>query len=149
MKRLYLDTSVFCFDKEFMEWTLKLIEEIKMGLKTVVISDLTLKELKEASINIRNLVNEIPEEYKEYVTLNDEAYKLAEHYIEEGIVSEVNRVDAQHIAIATVNKIDVLVSWDFRHIVNTTKMQLYNYVNLKYNYPQLEIKSPRELLSKT
>jgi len=53
----------------------------------------------------------------------------------EGVVSEGYLVDAQHIAIATVNRIDVLVSWNFRHIMNLTRIRLYNSVNLKYGYP--------------
>jgi hypothetical protein len=55
-------------------------------------------------------------------------------------------VDSQHIAIATVNRVDILVSWNFKHIVNLTKIRLYNSVNLKYGYPLLEIRSPREII---
>ncbi len=145
MIKVYVDTSVFggCFDAEFEEWSNKLLEEFKLGLKVVVISDLTLKE---PATNVRNLVEEIPEEHKEYVILNDEARGLARHYIEEGVVSEGYLVDAQHIAIATVSRVDVLVSWNFKHIVNLSKIRLYNAVNLKYGYPLLEIRSPREML---
>ena len=148
MIKVYVDTSVFggCFDAEFEEWSNKLIEEFKLGFKLLVISDLTLKELEEAPPNVRSLTEEIPEKHKKLVILNDEARGLARHYIEEGIVSEKYLVDAQHIAIATVNRVDVLVSWNFRHIVNLTKIRLYNSVNLKYGYPLLEIRSPREVL---
>jgi len=148
MIKVYVDTSVFggCFDAEFEEWSNKLIEEFKLGLKVLVISDLTLKELEEAPLNVRNLVEEIQEEHREYVILDDEARELARHYIEEGVVSEGYLVDAQHIALATVNRGDILVSWNFRHIVNLTKIRLYNSVNLKYGYPLLEIRSPREVL---
>lgn len=125
MIEVYVDTSVFggCFDAEFEEWANKLMEEFKLGLKVVVLSDLTLKELEEAPLSVRSLVEVIPEEHKEYVILNDEARDLAHHYIEEGAVTEGYLVDAQHIAIATVNRVDVLVSWNFRHIVNLTKDQ--------------------------
>ena len=148
MVKVYVDTSVFggCFDAEFEEWSNKLMEEFKLGLKVVVISDLTLKELEDAPPDVRSSVDEIPKEQKEYVILNDEARVLARHYIEEGAVSERYLVDAQHIGIATVNRVDVLVSWNFRHIVNLTKIRLYNSVNLKYGYPLLEIRSPREVL---
>jgi len=71
---------------------------------------------------------------------------IARHYIEEGVVSEEYLVDAQHIAIATVSRVDVLVSWNFKHIVNLSKIRVYNSVNLKYGYPLLEIRSPREVL---
>jgi len=148
MIKVYADTSVFggCFDAEFEEWSNKLMEEFKSGLKVVVISDLTLRELEEAPPNVRGLVEEIPEEHKEYVILNDEAGELARHYIDDGVVSEKYLVDAQHIAIATVNRVDVLVSWNFRHIVNLTRIRLYNSVNLKNGYPLLEIRNPREVL---
>ena len=146
--RVYTDTSVFggCFDIEFEEWSNRLIEEFRLGLKVVVISDLTLRELEEAPSNVRSLVEEIPREHKEFVILDDEAIELAHRYIEERVVTEEHLVDAQHIAIATVNKVDVLVSWNFRHIVNLTKIRLYNSVNLKYGYPLLEIRSPREVV---
>jgi len=80
------------------------------------------------------------------VVLNEEARKLAEYYIKEGIVSEKYLVDAQHIAIATVYKVDVLVSWNFKHIVNLQKIKQYNAINLKYGYTLLEIRSPREVI---
>lgn len=148
MIKVYVDTSVFggCFDVEFEEWSNKLIEEFKAGLKVLVISDLTLKELEGAPPNVRNLVEDISGGHKEYVVLNDEARGLARHYIEEGVVSEGYLVDAQHIAIATVSRVDVLVSWNFKHMVNLSKIRLYNSVNLKYEHPLLEIRSPREVL---
>jgi hypothetical protein len=78
--------------------------------------------------------------------LDDEAKELAYHYIEEEVVTEKFLVDAQHIAIATVNRVNVLVSWNFKHIVNLKKVRLYNSVNLKYGYHLLEIRSPVEVL---
>ena len=69
MIKVYVDTSVFggCFDAEFEEWSNRLIEEFKAGFKVLVISDLTLKELEGAPPDVRNLVEEIPEENREYV----------------------------------------------------------------------------------
>ena len=55
-------------------------------------------------------------------------------------------IDAQHIAIATIERVDVLVSRNFKHIVNLDKIHLYNGVNLKKGYPLLEIRSPMEVL---
>jgi hypothetical protein len=146
--RIYPDTSVFggCFDPEFEKLSRQLIEEFKAGVKIAVISDLTLRELMEAPLEVKNLINEIPEIYKEYVILDDEAKELAYHYIEEEVVTERFLVDAQHIAIATVNRVDALVSWNFKHIVNLKRVRLYNSVNLKYGYYLLEIRSPVEVL---
>jgi len=61
-------------------------------------------------------------------------------YITEGVIGGGKLVDAEHIAIAAINHVDVLVSWNFRHIVNLQKIRGYNSVNLKYGYPLLEIK---------
>jgi len=146
--RVYMDTSVFggCFDVEFEEWSNRLMEEFRLGLKTAVISDLTLRELEDAPSNVKGLFEEIPKEHKEFVILDDESRELARNYMKEGFIGEESLVDAQHIAVATVNKVDVLVSWNFKHIVNLTKIRHYNATNLKYGYPLLEIRDPREVL---
>lgn len=57
------------------------------------------------------------------------------------------RADAQHIAIATVARVDVLVSWNFKHIVNLQRIYGYNSVNLRQGFPMIEIRTPREVLS--
>jgi len=64
-----------------------------------------------------------------------------------GVIGRGKLVDAEHIAIATINRVDVLVSWNFRHIVNLQKIRGYNSVNLKYGYPLLEIRSPLEVIT--
>jgi hypothetical protein len=56
------------------------------------------------------------------------------------------RADALHIALATVARVDVLVSWNFKHIVNLTRIHAYNAVNLKRGYPLLEIRTPQEIV---
>ena len=72
---------------------------------------------------------------------------LAGKYITEGVIGRGKLVDAEHIAIATINRVDVLVSWNFRHIVNLQKIRGYNSVNLKYGYSLLEIRSPLEVIT--
>ncbi len=62
------------------------------------------------------------------------------------IVTHKYRSDALHIAIATINKVDVLTSWNFKHIVNLSRIRLYNSINLKYGYGQIEIRSPRDIV---
>ena len=88
----------------------------------------------------------IPEERKEYVFNDPEAEELGEAYLKEGAVSRKFHEDALHIAIATVNKVDVLVSWNFKHIVNLDRIKKYNGVNLTNGYIILEIRNPREIL---
>jgi hypothetical protein len=48
--------------------------------------------------------------------------------------------------LASIYKADVLASWNFKHIVNLNRIKGYNGVNLKYGYPVVEIRSPKELL---
>lgn len=146
---LYIDTSVIggCLDKEFSEFSIKLINEFKRGNKILTISDLTLSELESAPDEVREVLKQIPENHKEYLFLDEEAKILAEKYIKERAVSKNFLIDAQHIALATINKVDILVSWNFKHIVNIRRIQLYNSINLKYGYSLLEIRSPREVLN--
>ena len=147
--RSYIDTSVIggCFDEEFSEFSLRLIEEFKSGKKVMLVSDLTLEELESAPLKIREVLQGIPEKNKEYLFLNEDAKLLAQRYIEEKSISSKFLLDAQHIAIATINRVDVLVSWNFKHIVNLRRIHLYNSTNLKYGYPLIEIRSPREVIN--
>jgi len=147
--RIYIDTSVIggCLDKEFKDASRLLIDKFKQGEMLVIISELTKLELKDAPLQVQDILKEIPEENIEYVELTEEAVELAKKYILEGVIGENKLVDAEHIAIATLNRVDILVSWNFRHIVNLRKIRGYNFVNLKYNYPLFEIRSPREVIN--
>jgi len=146
--RIYIDTSVIggYYDEEFEEWSKLLFKEIILGKKKAIISDITLNELEDAPKHVRDLLSEIPDKHKEYVLLNDEARELSNHYIKEKIVTLKSLTDTRHIAVATINRADILVSWNFKHIVNYKLIRLYNSVNLKYGYPMLEIRTPRETL---
>ena len=146
--RIYLDTSVIggCFDDEFSSWSKKLFHEFDDRKKIAVISDLTLEELEGAPSPVKVLPHRIPEYARELVNFGDEAEVLAKEYIRQRVVTTLHLADAQHIAIATVERVDVLVSWNFKQIVNLNKIHLFNSVNLKLGYPVLEIRSPREVL---
>lgn len=146
--RIYIDTSVIggCFDAEFSVESHLLIDQVKSRQHLAVISDLTLRELEDAPAHVRSVLEEIPDLCHEFVSLDEEASSLAERYVHERALPTSSLVDAQHIAIATIRKVDVLVSWNFKHIVNISRIRLYNSVNLMYGYPLLEIRSPREVL---
>jgi len=127
--RIYIDTSVIGgrLDKEFQNASMELIDKFKRGEMIAVISELTTLELKDAP---------------------QEAVNLAGKYITEGVIGRGKLVDdAEHIAVATINRVDVLVSWNFGHIVNLQKIRGYKSVNLKYGYPLLEIRSPLEVIT--
>lgn len=146
--RIYIDTSVIggYYDPEFSEWSSKLMGEFKMGIKTAVISDITLGELEEAPEKVRKVLNDIPAENIEVLASDIEVEDLADQYISEGAVTEKFYEDALHIAIATIHKVDILASWNFRHIVNLDRIRKYNAVNLKNGYQPLEIRNPRDIL---
>ena len=147
--RVYIDTSVIggCFDIEFEEWSNKLFDEIKAGQKIAIISDITLDVLSFAREHIYKHVDSIPEQYKEFVISDDETMQLADEYIKYGAVTKKFYEDDLHIALATIIHADVLVSWNFKHIVNLDRIRKYNAVNLIFGYSMLEIRNPREILN--
>lgn len=146
--KIYIDTSVIggCFDDEFSEYSNLLFNDFILGRKIAVISNLTLKELKQAPENVRNKLKKIPNENIEYIALTDEAEELAQKYIKNGVISSNYLMDAEHIAIATVERIDILASWNFKHVVNINKIRGFNSVNLREGYQILEIRTPMEVI---
>jgi hypothetical protein len=120
--KIYLDTSVFggYFEKEFSRWSKKLIDNILSGEHSAVVSDITLAELETAPIYVREIA--------------------------EKIVTHKYRADTLHIAIATIHQVDVLASWNFKHIVNLNRIKLYNSINIKNGYRFIEIRSPKDLV---
>lgn len=145
---IYTDTSVIggCLDDEFSEWSERLMAHFRSGSATIVVSDLTLLELEGAPGNVRAVLDRISPENREDVELTSEARDLADAYITAGVVAPGKLVDAQHIAGAVVSRVDVLVSWNFKHIVNLTRIHGFNAVNLREGYPVLEIRTPQEVV---
>ncbi len=146
--RVYVDASVVggCEDQEFAEHSLRLMECFVRGDLIIVVSTLTVQELSEAPDAVRRRLAAVPDAHIETLQLDAEARELAEAYIADGVLPSRMRADAQHIAMATVARVDVLVSWNFRHIVNLSRIHRYNAVNLRMDYPTLEIRTPREVL---
>jgi predicted nucleic acid-binding protein len=147
-RRIYTDTSVFggYYDEEFQEPSRRLFERFEQGLDLLVLSDLTRLELRAAPERVRRLVDSLPVEYVESVELGEEARRLADLYIASRVVPGSMLADAQHIATATVHRADVVVSWNFKHIVNLRRIHGFNSVNLREEYPLLEIRTPREVV---
>ena len=148
VQRFYFDTSVFggVFDIEFEEETLLLFERVKLGLIKCVYSNLTESELESAPEVIRNYFNELKPEHIEKLFITPEAFRLAQTYIDEKVVGETSFDDCLHIATATLNKVDILVSWNFKHIVNVYRIRGYNSINLRLGYLNLNIHSPKEIV---
>jgi hypothetical protein len=148
MLRIYIDTSVIggCFDPEFSAWSNALFDEFALGLKIPLVSDITLQELEYAPVEVRQALDTLDNKI-EYICFDKEVSKLADLYVTEKIVTPKYLMDAQHIALASVVRADVLVSWNFKHIVNLNRIRLYNSVNMKLGYPLIDIRSPREVLN--
>jgi len=147
-KQIYTDTSVIggCLDVEFEKDSTALFNSFQTGSVVIVVSDITLAELELAPSAVRDVLNSVPIEHLELVDFSENPNELAETYLREGVIPQKCRLDAQHIATATENRVDVLVSWNFRHIVNLNRIRGYNSVNLRLGYPLIEIRSPTEVL---
>jgi predicted nucleic acid-binding protein len=144
---LYLDTSVIggYYDDEFLQDTQRLFQAVKDNEYDVVVSDLTLKELVKAPQRIKTLLHNLSIDFKEVVA-SPECVALANEYLKEKVVGQTSLEDCIHIATATVHKIDILVSWNFKHIVNIQRIRGYNAINIKNGYAVLEIRSPKDLI---
>jgi predicted nucleic acid-binding protein len=148
-QRFYFDTSVFggVFDTGFDAISLQLFDMVKCGDVICIYSELTVGELYNAPQKVKDFLDSLPEQNKEYVQITDEALSLARQYISENVVGETSFDDCVHIALATIHKADVLVSWNFKHIVNIYRIRGYNAVNIRNGYISLEIRSPKEIIA--
>ncbi len=147
--RIYIDTSIVggYFDNEFKETTKLLFHRFENDEIIFVVSDLLELELIYAPKNVRKLLEKYSADKFEKIELTNEAIQLADAYIKEKVVGKTSLEDCRHIALATIYKVDVLVSWNFKHIVNLERIRGYNSINLRLGYQMLEIRSPKDLIN--
>jgi predicted nucleic acid-binding protein len=147
VQRIYIDTSVIggLFDNEFSDDTKVFFDRVESGEIKIVYSEITNDELAGAPDKVRNYLKRLTSKQKEFVEITQEAINLADMYIREKVVGKTSRADCIHIALATIHKVDILVSWNFKHIVNITRIRGYNSVNLRLGHPTLEIRTPKEI----
>ena len=147
-QRLYLDTSVFggLYDEEFQEITKPLFERIEKSEFEIIFSNITEQELENAPQIIKSTINLLPQNSTLLVKSDLEAAQLAKKYIDEKVVGPTSYADCLHIALATIHNANILVSWNFKHIVNVVRIVGYNSVNIAEGYKPIDIRSPRELL---
>ncbi len=148
-QRIYLDTSVFggYFDEEFAEHTIPLFNRIKKDEFILLYSSATQDELENAPEKVKEFVKSIKAENTEFIETTGEAVDLATEYISEKVVGKTSFADCLYIALATINRADYLISWNFKHIVNVERIRGFNAINIKKGYRQLEIRSPHEFIS--
>jgi hypothetical protein len=148
-QRIYIDTSVVggFFDEEFKEPTTMLFNRLENGEVIFVVSDLLDLELISAPQHVKEHLLKYSSDKFQRVELTEDAIKLADSYISEKVVGKTSLEDCRHIAIATIHKVDVLASWNFKHIVNLDRIKGYNSVNLRLGYSMIEIRSPKDLVN--
>jgi hypothetical protein len=145
--RIYIDTSVIggCLDKEFAPWSNGLLRDFKLGNFIPVISDVVSAEIQEAPEIVRTVYADLLGAYVEHVEITDEVVHLANVYVQRGIVTQKYYDDGLHVSLATVHGVDVIVSWNFRHIVHLDKIRLFNAANMENGYNPIQRYSPREV----
>jgi predicted nucleic acid-binding protein len=146
--RVYADTSVFggCFDDEFRAESLRFFDEVRSGRFVVVVSDVTLDELSLAPESVRRILADLPPSRVEVVNSSEESNELKQAYLDAGVVGPASRNDAAHIALATIFGAELVVSWNFKHIVHFEKIAGYEGVNSLRGYRSPKIYSPREVV---
>jgi rRNA-processing protein FCF1 len=153
--KLYLDTSVLNFlyaedVPEFKKITEEFFENyVKKGKYIVYISDVVIKEIEKTKNESKkiNLLGLIKEYSLQILTLNRDSNTLANVYIKEKIIPARKIEDAQRVAISTCNQIDILVSWNFKHLANIQKQIAVKIINEQegYFYPLL-LTNPMEVI---
>jgi predicted nucleic acid-binding protein len=146
--RVYVDTSVFggVADEEFAEPSKRFFVMVAKGRFLVLVSQVVLDELVDAPAAVQEVLTGLTAGSIEEIPAGEEAGALAQAYIDAGAVGETHRADALQVAAATVGKADMILSWNFRHIVNFERIHRYNAVNMMNGYTQIEIRSPQEVV---
>jgi len=147
-QRLYIDTSVIggYHDDEFKDATRQFFERIEAKEFLIYFSEINETELVLAPQNVKEVKLKIPQECLPYVEIDKEVEQLAQTYVSEKVLGKASTNDAYHIALAPVNRLYCLVSWNFKHIVNFDKIKQFNSINLKLGYPLIDIRTPLEFL---
>ena len=145
--RIYVDTSVIggCHDEEFRDVSQALMDLFRNRSAVLVHSELLRRELLGAPQAVRDTLDQLPDEAKEWVDVSDEAASLADAYIDAGAIGRTNRADARHVALATCARVDVLASWNFRHMVSRERFRAYNEVNRRMGHAEVRILTPEEI----
>jgi len=145
--RIYIDTSVIggCYDPEFEPWSNGLLNDVRQGLFIGITSEIVAAEIGKAPLQVRKNYQEFLGHGAVVLPVTEDALTLVEAYQKHGILPGKFMNDMLHIAIAVVADVDILASWNFKHIVRYDKIMSFNAVNLELGYKTLAIHSPREV----
>ena len=148
IKRVYVDTSVVygALTQRFARESKPFWDAVIGGKIRVILSDVLEQEINRSPAHVREFYHELPESQIERIVSTEESNRLAAQYVAENVVGKSSFDDCRHIALATLTNADVLVSWNFKHIVNVDRIYGYHSVNAKYGYPQINIRTPFEVI---
>ena len=146
--KIYLDTSVF---SAYYDERVKIrSEQTKIFWQKLVeyegyISQIVLDELGAVTDEeLRRKLIDLTKEFQK-LDIDSEVEALADQYIKRGIFPEKYRDDALHLAVATVNDVDILISWNFEHLVKRKTRLEANLANSLNGYKSIDIIVPPEL----
>lgn len=145
---LYLDTSVIGggFDEEFKVATRELFRQADLGIYELFVSVVTENEIQNAPAVVRKFFIATFNDADKVLPLTAESEKLAQAYVKAGVVTANYVDDARHVAIATVEQVGLIVSWNFKHLANYRRETGFNAVNLLQGYSPVRILTPLELI---
>jgi hypothetical protein len=152
VQKIYLETTLFNFYVEEDSGdahteTVKLFKEIAAGKYEAYSSDYVVDELERALEGKREKMIKLFSQFGiKVLGPNTAADKLADLYVSEGIIPLKYRTDGLHIAIATVNRLDMIVSMNFQHIVKRKTVKMTGAINILNGYQAIEIYSPMEVV---
>lgn len=148
--RYYVETSVWNFlleenRPEHCAATGRFFQRLP-GMGSLYVSEVVLQEIERAPAERRAALDRLIERYAPVVLdVTDEAQGLADRYIQEGLIPLKYRNDALHLAAAVIHEVDVVVSWNFEHLVKLKTRQGVNGLNRLLGYREVEILSPEEV----
>ena len=143
VQRVYVETSIFggVFDNEFRTPSRVFFKYIQRPHFQVVVSDVVLREIEPAPSQVRNFLDQVLLTAK-VARITQEALELRQAYWDAGILTARSMNDGLHVALATVSRCSMIVSWNFKHIVNLGSIRLFNASNLEQGYGLIEIRTP-------
>jgi predicted nucleic acid-binding protein len=146
--RVYVETSVISGMLDSNDHPTKaqpFWDAVFDGRIRVVLSDVLDDELKKAPDNVKEFYRQIPEIHIEWIVSTSESKTLAERYIKAGILTLNHFTDCEHVALAMLSSVDVLVSWNSKHIVKENRIRRFNDVSIGFGCDGIKILTPNNL----
>ena len=149
---IYVETSVWSYAfaedaPESRKATLDFFELAREGVYELFLSEVVLDELSRAPDELARTLGKLVQEVRPVrLELDEEADRLAQQFLRLGAVPPSKIEDAQHVAVAVINELDMLVSWNYRHLVNIRKREAFQHISaMSGYYKPLHIISPLEV----